>query len=154
MLSSLKKLHIVLIKQAPLTWYDRLKSFLLNSGFKIGKVGTTLIIKHVNKDILIIDIYVDDILFGSINDDFYQEFSKTMLTEFEMSYMGELNYFLGLQIKQMKDEIFINQSQYANEFLKGFGIENLGNKRTPMGTTTFLDDMKIVRVLIKKYTEV
>ena len=63
------------------------------------RADTTLFIKHVNKDVLIIQIYVNDILFGSTNDNLCQEFSKIMQSEFEMSHMGELTYFLGLQIK-------------------------------------------------------
>ena len=66
-------------------------------------------------------------------------FSKTMQSEFEMGYMGGLNYFLGLLIKQMKDRTFIKQCKYAKELLKRFGIKNSESKRTPMGTTTFLD---------------
>ena len=80
------------LKQAPRAWYDRLKSFLLNSDFKMGRADTTFFIKHVNNDILIIQIYVDDILFGSTNDNLCQEFSKTMQSEFEMSHMGELTF--------------------------------------------------------------
>ena len=122
----------------------------------MGSADTTLFIKHVNKDILIIQIYVDDILFGSTNDDLCQEFSKTMQNEFEMSHMGELTYFLGLQIKQMKEGIFISQCKYAKELLKRFGMENSGHKNTPMSTTTFLDkdesgknvDQKLYRGMI------
>ena len=91
---------------------------------------------------MIIQIYVDDILFGSTDDNLYQEFSKIVQSEFEMSHIGELNYFLSMQIKQMKDEIFINQCKHAKELLKRFGIKNSGSKRTPMGTTTFLDKDK------------
>ena len=56
------------LKQAPRAWYERLKSYLLNSGVKIGKVDQTLFIKNTSKDILIIQIYVDDIIFGSTNE--------------------------------------------------------------------------------------
>src|SRR5436853_7195778 len=144
------------LKQAPRTWYDRLKTFLLQSNFVIGKVDTTLFIKHVGNDILIIQIYVDDIIFGSTNDILCKEFSQTMQQEFEMSHMGELNYFLGLQIKQLKNGTFINQSKYANELLKRFGMYNSGSKKTPMGTTTMLDkdesgksvDQKLYRGMI------
>ena len=62
-----------------------------------------------------------------------------MQSEFEMSHMGELNYFLGLQIMQMNDGIFISQCKYAKELLKRFGMKNFGNKNTPISTTTFLD---------------
>ena len=70
--------------------------------------------------------------------------------------MGELNYFLGLQIKQMKDGIFINQYQYAKKLLKRFGMKNSSSKRTTIGITTFLDkdendksvDQKVYRDMI------
>ena len=77
---------------------------------------------------MIIQVYVDNILFGSTNDKLCQEFSKTMQSEFEMSHMGELNYFLGLQIKQMKDGIFIFQYKYAKKLLKRFGMKNSDSK--------------------------
>ena len=97
----------------------------------MGRADTTLYIKHVNKDILIIQIYVDDILFRSTNDNLCQEFFKTIQSEFEMSHKGELNYFLGLQIKQMNDEIFIFQYKYAKELLKRFGMKNSSSKSNP-----------------------
>jgi hypothetical protein len=127
------------LKQAPRAWYERLRDFLLTSGFSIGKIDTTLFIKRVNSDILLIQVYVDDIIFGSTNEVLCQEFSKTMQDEFEMSHMGELNYFLGLQIKQLKNGIFINQSKYAKEILKRFEMDSTSSKRTPMSTTTSLD---------------
>ena len=96
------------LKQAPRAWYDRLRSFLLTSGFNIGKVDTTLFIKRTNNNILVVQIYVDDIIFCSTNNDLCHDFSKSMQSEFEMSHMGELNFFLGLQIKQLKEGTFIN----------------------------------------------
>ena len=89
------------LKQAPRAWYERLKSYLLNLGFQIGKLDQTLFIKSTTKDILIIQVYVDDIIFGSTNENLCIEFSNIMTKEFEMSHMGELSYFLGLQIKQL-----------------------------------------------------
>ena len=81
--------------------------------------------KHVENDILIVQIYVDDIIFGSTNETLCQAFESCMKEEFEMSMMGELNYFLGLQIKQKKDGIFINQAKYTLVCavgLNGFGL--------------------------------
>ena len=96
------------LKQAPRAWYERLSNFLLEKGFSKGKVDTTLFIKKSKHDLLIIQIYVDDIIFGATNHCLYEEFSKLMQGEFEMSMMGELKFFLGLQIKQCKYGIFIN----------------------------------------------
>ena len=87
------------LKQAPRAWYERLSKFLLEKGFTRGKVDTTLFILHKNHDILLVQVYVDDIIFGSTNESLCKYFSKLMQGEFEMSMMGELNFFLGLQIK-------------------------------------------------------
>ena len=72
---------------------------------------------------LVIQIYVDDIIFGATNEKLCEEFSKTMQGEFEMSMMGELTFFLGLQIKQKKEDIFISQTKYCRELLKKFGMD-------------------------------
>ena len=90
------------LKQAPRAWYERLRDFLLSKGFKMGKVDTTLFTKKHGNDLFVLQIYIDDIIFGSTNQDFCEEFGKMMASEFEMSMIGEFSYFLGLQIKQMK----------------------------------------------------
>ena len=99
------------LKQAPRAWYDRFKNFLLDNDFLKGKADTTLFVKHKNQDILIVQIYVDDIIFGSTNELLCKDFSSCMSQEFEMSMMGELKYFIGLQIKQNEERIFINQAK-------------------------------------------
>ncbi|KAH9680506.1 Integrase catalytic domain-containing protein [Citrus sinensis] len=140
------------LKQAPRAWYDRLKNFLLDNDFSMGKADTTLFVKHKNQDILIVQIYVDDIIFGSTNEFLCKDFSSCMSQEFEMSMMGELKYFLGLQIKQNKEGIFINQAKYVKDLLKRFGYENGTAKSTPMSTTIKLDkDEKGKEVDIKTY---
>jgi hypothetical protein len=84
------------LKQAPRAWYKRLRDFLLSKGFMMGKVDTTLFNKKISKDLFMLQIYVDDIIFGSTNKDFCEEFGKMMANEFEMSMIRELSYFLGL----------------------------------------------------------
>ena len=84
------------LKQAPKAQYDRLRSYLLQSNFKIGKVDNTLFIKRNKNDIQLVQVYVDDIIFGSTNFEMNKEFSEIMTKEFKMSHMGELNFFLGL----------------------------------------------------------
>ena len=86
------------LKQAPRAWYERLHYFLVENDFVKGKVDTTLFTKHVDYDILIVQIYVD-IIFGSTNEMLCKDFESCIKKEFEMSMMGELNYFLVLQIK-------------------------------------------------------
>ncbi|XP_042973126.1 uncharacterized protein LOC122304931, partial [Carya illinoinensis] len=144
------------LKQAPRAWYERLSGFLIEKGFSRGKIDTTLFIKYENDDILLIQIYVDDIIFGATNENMCQVFAKTMQEEFEMSMMGELTFFLGLQIKQAKSWTFINQSKYIKELLKKFGMENAKEIGTPMSPSTKLDkdesgkpvDSKIYRGMI------
>ena len=84
------------LKQAPRAWYDRLTTYLLDHGFKRGLVDRTLFVKRDEKSLLVAQVYVDDIVFGSIIDHLAHEFSEEMKREFEMSMVGELNYFLGL----------------------------------------------------------
>ena len=87
---------------------------------------------------LIVQIYVDDIIFGATNHFLCEEFSKLMQEKFEMSMMGELKFFLGLQIKQCNDGIFINQTKYTRDILKNFGMERVKLRKTPTITTTKL----------------
>ena len=127
------------LKQALRAWYERLSKFLISSGFKMGKIDTTLFIKLRENDILIVQIYVDDIIFGATNVSLCEEFAKSMHSEFEMSMMGELNFFLGLQIKQLKEGTFINQAKYTRDLLKKFNLEEVKAKNTPMGSSIKLD---------------
>ena len=127
------------LKQAPRAWYERLSKFLISSGFKMGKIDTTLFIKLRENDILIVQIYVDDIIFGATNVSLCEEFAKSMHSEFEMSMMGELNFFLGLQIKQLKEGTFINQAKYIKDLLKKFNLEEVKAKNTPMGSSIKFD---------------
>ena len=127
------------LKQAPRAWYDRLSKFLLENNFERGKVDNTLFIKKKGKDILLVQIYVDDIIFGATNETLCKDFSSMMQEEFEMSMMGELNFFLGLQIKQAKDGIFISQTKYCKELLKRFGMDKAKAVATPISTSCYLD---------------
>ncbi|KAJ1687189.1 hypothetical protein LUZ63_018579 [Rhynchospora breviuscula] len=135
------KLHKTLygLKQAPRAWYGRLCTFLLDNGFARGKMDTTLFTKKRDNHLLLVQIYVNDIIFGSTNATLAQEFSSLMSSEFEMSMMGELNFFLGLQIKQLQDGIFISQIKYAKELIKKFGVEDSKSLDTPMGKSANID---------------
>jgi hypothetical protein len=105
----------------------------------MGKVDTTFFTKKLGNNMFMLQIYVDDIIFGSTNQDFYEEFRKMMANEFEMSIIGELSYFLGLQIKQIKNSIFVSQGKYIKDMLKKFGMEDVKGISTPMGTNGSLD---------------
>ena len=144
------------LKQAHRAWYERLSKFLIKKGFSRGTLDTTLFIKKDGKDMLLIQIYVDDIIFGATNARMCEEFSKCMQGEFEMSMMGELTYFLGLQIKQTKDGIFVNQAKYTRDLLKRFNMSDAKPLGTPMSPATKLDkdesgksvDQKLYRGMI------
>ena len=122
------------LKQAPRAWYSRLDRYLLQQKFKRGSADSNLYIKQDNDSILIIEVYVDDIIFGSDDDSLSQQFAKDMQKEFEMSLLGELTFFLGLQISQRTEGIFITQTKYIKEMLKKFQMEDCKPVSTPMIT--------------------
>ncbi|GJR95763.1 retrovirus-related pol polyprotein from transposon TNT 1-94 [Tanacetum coccineum] len=126
------------LKQAPKAWYDRLKAFLIKHDYTMGMVDNTLFTKKKDPNLIIVQIYVDDIIFGSTCQEMCDDFAKIMHDEFEMSMMGELNFFLGLQIKQLEDGIFFNQSKYIKEMLKKFRLEDSKPMKTPISTKTKL----------------
>jgi hypothetical protein len=123
------------LKQAPRAWYERLTTYLLAKAFTRGQANRTLFIRNQGTHKLIAQIYVDDIIFGATLDSLAHEFSEEMKQEFEMSMIGELNYFLGLQVKQTTKGIFISQSKYAKDLVKRFGLDGKSRARTPMSTS-------------------
>jgi hypothetical protein len=123
------------LKQAPRAWYERLTTYLLDHGFVRGQADRTLFIRSNGQHKLIAQIYVDDIVFGATIDSHAHQFSNEMKTEFEMSMIGELNYFLGLQVKQSPEGIFISQTKYARDLVKRFGLDGKSHARTPMSTS-------------------
>jgi hypothetical protein len=108
------------LKQAPQAWYYRLDKFLQDKGFKKGIVDNNLYIKSKGDNLLVVLVYVDDIIFGCTNESSIQWFSNSMQIEFEMSMIGELSCFLGLQGNQSFAGIFISQEKYLKEILKKF----------------------------------
>nr|GEZ66572.1 copia protein [Tanacetum cinerariifolium] len=97
-------------------------------------VDNTILTKKSKAHLIIVQIYVDDIIFGSTCQNLYDDFAKIMHDEFETSMMRELNLFLGFQIKQIEDEIFFNQSKYIKEMLKKCGLEDSKPIKTSMST--------------------
>ncbi|GJS12708.1 retrovirus-related pol polyprotein from transposon TNT 1-94 [Tanacetum coccineum] len=128
------------LKQAPRAWYDLLSKFLLSQEFSKGTVDPTLFIRRQGKDILLVQIYVDDIIFASTTPELCDQFSKIMCLKFKMSMMGKISFFLGLQISQSPRGIFINQSKYALESLKKYGMESSDPVDTPMVEKSKLDE--------------
>ncbi|WVZ76889.1 hypothetical protein U9M48_024810 [Paspalum notatum var. saurae] len=117
----------------------KLKSFLLKSGFVMGSVDKTLFLLSRGRDTLIVQIYVDDIIFGGSSHALVSSFAEQMSREFEMSLMGELQFFLGLQIKQGPEGIFVHQAKYTKDILKKFDMGDSKPMTTPMSTNTALD---------------
>ncbi|GJT46150.1 putative ribonuclease H-like domain-containing protein [Tanacetum coccineum] len=122
------------LHQAPRAWYETLSTYLLDNRFKRGKIDKTLFIRRDKGDILLVQVYVDDIIFGSTKKSLCTEFEKMMHTKFQMSSMGELTFFLGLQVKQKEDGIFISQDKYVTEILKKFGFTAIKTASTPLET--------------------
>ncbi|GJT96285.1 putative ribonuclease H-like domain-containing protein [Tanacetum coccineum] len=122
------------LHQAPKAWYETLSTYLLDNGFQRGKIDKTLFIRRDKGDILLVQVYVDDIIFGSTKKSLCTEFEKMMHKKFQMSSMGELTFFLGLQVKQKEDGIFISQDKYVIEILKKFGFSDVKTASTPMET--------------------
>ncbi|GKD82248.1 putative ribonuclease H-like domain-containing protein [Tanacetum coccineum] len=108
------------LHQAPRAWYETLSSFLLENGFRRGTIDKTLFIKKKKSDIMLVQVYVDDIIFGSTKKSMCTEFEEVMHKRFQMSSMGELTFFLGLQVKQQPDGILISQDKYVADILKKF----------------------------------
>ncbi|WVZ52280.1 hypothetical protein U9M48_003356 [Paspalum notatum var. saurae] len=127
------------LKQAPRAWYARLKSFLLKSGFVMGSVDKTLFLLNRGGDTLIVQIYVDDIIFSGSSHALVSTFAEQMSGEFEMSLMGDLQFFLGLQIKQDPEGTFVHQAKYTRDILKKFEIGDSKPMTTPMSTNMALD---------------
>jgi hypothetical protein len=126
-------------KQAPRAWYECLRYFLIANAFKVGKADPTLFTKTCDGDLFVCQIYVDDIIFSSTNQKSCEKFSRVMMQKFKMSMMGELTYFLGFQVKQLKNDTFISQTKYTQDLLKWFGMKDAKPAKTPMGIDGHVD---------------
>ncbi|GJT06951.1 putative ribonuclease H-like domain-containing protein [Tanacetum coccineum] len=112
--------HFMVLHQAPRAWYETLSSFLMENGFRRGTIDKTLFIKKNKSDIMLVQVYVDDIIFGSTK--------KYMCTEFEDC----ITFFLRLQVKQQPDGIFISQDKYVADILKKFDFWSIRTATTPI----------------------
>ncbi|GJT26202.1 retrovirus-related pol polyprotein from transposon TNT 1-94 [Tanacetum coccineum] len=122
------------LHQAPRAWYATLSTFLLKNGYRRGTIDKTLFLKKDKHDIILVQVYVDDIIFGSTKKSWCNEFEALMKSRFQMSSMGELTFFLGLQVKQKPNGIFISQDKYVDEILKKFDFANVKSASTPIET--------------------
>ncbi|GJX54552.1 retrovirus-related pol polyprotein from transposon TNT 1-94 [Tanacetum coccineum] len=127
------------LKQATRAWYDMQSSFLISQHFSKGAVDPTLFTRKAKNNLLLVQIYVDDIIFASTNTAMCDEFANLITTKFKMSMMGYMSFFLGLQISQSPRGIFINQSKYASEIIKKYGMLTSDFIDTPMVENNKLD---------------
>ncbi|GJU47024.1 putative ribonuclease H-like domain-containing protein [Tanacetum coccineum] len=120
------------LHQAPRAWYETLSSFLLENGFRRGTIDKTLFINKNKSDIMLVQLYVDDIIFSSTTQSMCTDFEYCMHKRFQMSSMGKLTFFLGLQVKQQPDGIFISQDKYVADILKNFDFCSIKTATTPI----------------------
>ena len=121
------------LKQAPRAWYSRIDIFLHQNGFHRSKSEPTLYLKMQElEEMLIVCIYVDDIIYTGSSKKLIENFKELMMKEFEMSDLGLLHYFLGLEVHQTKQGIFISQGKYVYDLLKKFRMSNCNATSTPM----------------------
>jgi hypothetical protein len=116
-----------------------LRTFVSRRPPTVGKADPTLFTKTCDGDLFVCQVYIDDIIFGSTNQKSCEEFSRVMTQKIEMSMMGELTYFLGFQVKQLKDGTFLSQTKYTQDLLKRFGMKDAKPTKTPMGTDGHVD---------------
>ncbi|KAI3818972.1 hypothetical protein L1987_12794 [Smallanthus sonchifolius] len=120
------------LHQAPRAWYETLSKHLLENGFTRGAIDQTLFKRKDDKDTIMVQIYVDDIIFGSTNPRLCKEFEEVMRSKFEMSSMGEMKFFLGLQVDQSESGILIHQEKYVKEILTKFKMADSHPIKTPV----------------------
>ena len=134
------------LHQAPRAWYERLSTFLLQHGYRRGTIEKTLFIKRNKKDIMHVQVHVDDIIFEATKQSMVKYFEKLMQKEFQMSSMGELTFFLGLQVKQSKEGIFISQDKYVTDILNKFDFRTIKPPLHLLMLTNHLEKMKMVKL--------
>jgi hypothetical protein len=144
------------LHEAPRAWYERLSNFLLQHGYRRGAIDKTLFIKRDKNDIMLVQVYVDDIIFSATKQSIVKEFEELMQKEFQMSSMGELTFFLGLQVQQSSSGMYISQDKYFADILKRFNFTTVKPASTPVDTNKPLGkdedgedvDVKLYRSMI------
>ncbi|GKA52321.1 putative ribonuclease H-like domain-containing protein [Tanacetum coccineum] len=128
------------LHQAPRAWYETLSTYLLENRYRRGTIDKNLFIKKDRGDILLVQVYVDDIIFGSTKKSLCVEFEQMMHKRFQMSSMGELTFFLGLQVQQKEDGMnLISQDKYVADILKKFNFTTVKAASTPIETNKALN---------------
>jgi hypothetical protein len=125
-------------KQVLRAWYASLQMFLLENEYVMGSADNTLFTLNHGTDFLLVQIYVDDIIFSGSSHTIVSRFQEMMENKFQMSMMGELTFFLGIQVKQTKQGTFVCQAKYTNDLMKKFNMAELKPMSTPMSSATTL----------------
>jgi hypothetical protein len=126
------------LKQAPRVWYARVKMFLLEHEYVMGSVDKTLFTLNHGTDFFLVQIYVDNIIFGGFSHTLVSRFQEMMESEFQMSMMGDLTFLLGIQVKQTKQCTFMHQAKYTKDLMKKFNMAELKPVSTPMSSAALL----------------
>ncbi|KAD5317079.1 hypothetical protein E3N88_17025 [Mikania micrantha] len=139
------RLHKALygLKQAPRAWYSRIDGFFSDNGYNRSVNEPTMYVKRCQgNQMIVICVYVDDIIYTGTSLELLVDFKSKMVKEFEMTDLGLLQYFLGLEVSQMKTGIFLSQKKYTGELLKKFGMTSCKFAATPMspGDRLIVDD--------------
>ena len=120
------------LKQAPRAWYIRIHGYFKSVGFQTSVSEPSLYFNKNGTDILIIYLYVDDLIFMDNNNKINEEFQTQMMVAFKMKDLGLMSYFLGLEVHQMQDEIFVSRTKYVKDMLKKFKMENCTSVEIPI----------------------
>lgn len=121
------------LKQAPRAWYSRIEAYFIKEGFEKCYCEHTLFVKSGDKGkLLIVSLYVDDLIFIGNDEDMFKRFKESMKKEFDMTNLGKMRYFLGVEVVQNSDGIFIGQRKYAREVLERFGMKQSNSVYNPI----------------------
>lgn len=121
------------LKQAPRAWYSRIEAYFIKEGFERCQCEHTLFIKsEEGGKMLIVSLYVDDLIFTGNDEDMFAKFKASMEMEFDMTDLGKMKYFLGVEVVQNSDGIYISQRKYAQEVLERFGMERSNSVKNPI----------------------
>ncbi|GAU27929.1 hypothetical protein TSUD_160240 [Trifolium subterraneum] len=122
------------LKQAPRAWYSKIETYFLCEGFQKCPVEHTLFVKMLDEDIHIVSVYVDDLIVTGNNQRLITDFKMSMKKRFAMSDLGKMKFFLGVEVNQTEEGIFIHQMKYANEILSRFGMQECNSVCSPIVT--------------------
>ncbi|KAL0379240.1 UNVERIFIED_CONTAM: Retrovirus-related Pol polyprotein from transposon RE1 [Sesamum radiatum] len=120
------------LKQAPRAWYSRIDNYFMTRGFRRSLSEPTLYVKRQGNDTLIVSLYVDGLIYTGNNEKMIHDFKEDMMKTFEMSDLGLMHFFLGIEINQEKEGIFICQKKYTETLLKKFKMESCKTVTTPL----------------------